>query len=64
MEKIPWLMGYGPEGAFDYGGVGLGAYLYEDYDIRVRLPTVKKKHGEKPLRMGSHPRQGDVLAPG
>ena len=23
-------MGYGPEGSFDYGGVVLGAYLYED----------------------------------
>ena len=28
-------MGYGPEGDFDYGGVVLGAYPYEDYDINA-----------------------------
>ncbi len=35
-------MGYGPEGEFDYGGVVIGAYLYESYEIRS--PRILKKH--------------------
>ena len=38
-------MGYGPEGEFDYGGVVLGAYLYESYDIKATR-TLKKKDGK------------------
>jgi regulation of enolase protein 1 (concanavalin A-like superfamily) len=38
-------MPYGPAGAFDYGGVVLGAYLYESYDIKARR-TLKLKDGK------------------
>lgn len=34
-------MGYGEEGTFDFGGVVLGAYLYESYDIDA--PRVLKR---------------------
>jgi hypothetical protein len=38
-DLVPWgnmrlAMGYGPEGEFDYGGVVLGAFLYEDNGIQ------------------------------
>jgi predicted GH43/DUF377 family glycosyl hydrolase len=38
-------MPYGPAGAFDYGGVVLGAYLYESYDIKAPR-TLKLKDGK------------------
>jgi autotransporter-associated beta strand protein len=38
-------MPFGPAGAFDYGGVVLGAYLYESYDIKARR-TLKLKDGK------------------
>jgi predicted GH43/DUF377 family glycosyl hydrolase len=64
-------MGYGPEGEFDYGGVVLGAYLYDSYDIKS--PRVIKAQGSR-LRAqgkmyyslyGAYPRQGGYeLRPG
>ena len=38
-------MPYGPEGAFDYGGVVLGAYLYDSYNIKAPR-TIKLKDGK------------------
>jgi predicted GH43/DUF377 family glycosyl hydrolase len=57
-------MGYGPEGGFDHGGVVLGAYLYEDYDIKAPR-TLKKKDGRFWSLYGAYPRQGGYeLRPG
>lgn len=64
-------MDYGPEGSFDYGGVVLGAYLYEDYDIKA--PRVLKAKGSRQKAKdtkyfslyGAYPRQGGYeLRPG
>ena len=57
-------MGYGPEGGFDHGGVVLGAYLYESYDIKAPR-TLKKKDGKFWSLYGAYPRQGGYeLRPG
>ena len=57
-------MGYGPEGEFDHGGVVLGAYLYEDYDIKAPR-ILKKKAGKYYSLYGAYPRQGGYeLRPG
>ena len=57
-------MGYGPEGGFDHGGVVLGAFLYEDYDIKAPR-TLKKKDGKYWSLYGAYPRQGGYeLRPG
>ena len=57
-------MGYGPEGSFDYGGVVLGAYLYEDYNIKAPR-TLKRKDGKFFSLYGAYPRQGGYeLRPG
>jgi len=57
-------MGYGPEGSFDYGGVVLGAYLYENYDIQA--PRTLKRHRDRYWSLyGAYPRQGGYeLRPG
>ena len=57
-------MGYGPEGSFDYGGVVLGAFLYENYDIKS--PRILKNHKGKYYSLyGAYPRQGGYeLRPG
>ncbi len=57
-------MGYGPKGSFDYGGVVLGAFLYDNYDIKA--PRILKKHKGKYFSLyGSYPRQGGYeLRPG
>jgi predicted GH43/DUF377 family glycosyl hydrolase len=57
-------MGYGPEGEFDHGGVVLGAFLYEDYDIKA--PRILKKYKGKYWSLyGAYPRQGGYeLRPG
>ena len=57
-------MGYGPKDSFDYGGVVLGAYLYEDYGIKS--PRILKKKGGKYFSLyGAYPRQGGYeLRPG
>lgn len=63
-EKMRLAMGYGPEGSFDYGGVVLGAYLYEDYDIKSPR-ILKKKNGKYYSLYGAYPRQGGYeLRPG
>ncbi|MCU4975457.1 hypothetical protein OB955_22465 [Halobacteria archaeon AArc-m2/3/4] len=50
--------GFGPEGAFDHGGVTLGAYLYESYDIDA--PRRMKRHdGSFWSLYGAYPRQGE-----
>ncbi len=57
-------MGYGPEKSFDHGGVVLGAFLYEDYDIKGRR-TLKKHDGKYWSLYGAYPRQGGYeLRPG
>ena len=57
-------MGYGPEGTFDYGGVVLGAFLYEDYDIKAPR-SLKMKEGKFFSLYGAYPRQGGYeLRPG
>lgn len=57
-------MGYGPEGDFDYGGVVLGAYLYENYDIKAPR-MLKKIDGKYYSLYGAYPRQGGYeLRPG
>ncbi len=38
-------MGFGKNGEFDHGGCVIGAYLYEDYDIKARR-TLKKRDGK------------------
>jgi len=57
-------MGYGPKGSFDHGGVVLGAFLYEDYDIKA--PRILKKYKGKYVSLyGAYPRQGGYeLRPG
>lgn len=57
-------MGYGPEGGFDHGGVVLGAYLYESYDIKApRL--LKRRDGNFYSLYGAYPLQGGYeLRPG
>ncbi|MCB0689085.1 MAG: hypothetical protein KDC53_21250 [Saprospiraceae bacterium] len=57
-------MGYGPDGSFDFGGVVLGAFLYQDYDIKS--PRILKRHRERYFSLyGAYPRQGGYeLRPG
>jgi len=63
-SNIRIAMGYGPKGEFDYGGVVLGAYLYESYDIKAPR-TLKKKDGKYYSLYGAYPRQGGYeLRPG
>jgi len=63
-DNMRLAMGYGPEGEFDYGGVVLGAYLYEDYNIDApRL--LKSMDGKYYSLYGAYPRQGGYeLRPG
>jgi beta-xylosidase len=68
-DLITWTylglaMGYGPDGRFDHGGVVLGAYLYESYDILA--PRLLKRHnGQYWSLYGAYPRQGGYeLRPG
>ncbi len=57
-------MGYGPKDSFDHGGVVLGAFLYEDYDIKAPR-TLRKKGGNYYSLYGAYPRQGGYeLRPG
>lgn len=57
-------MGYGPEGSFDHGGVVLGAYLYDSYEIKAPR-TLKMKNGRYWSLYGAYPRQGGYeLRPG
>jgi len=50
-------MGFGPEGAFDYGGRAIGAFLYESYDVAA--PRMLKRHqGRFWTLYGAYPKQG------
>ncbi|MDR1493656.1 MAG: hypothetical protein LBT05_13180 [Planctomycetaceae bacterium] len=63
--KNPRLaMGFGKEGEFDHGGCVIGAFLYEDYDIKS--PRILKKKDDKYWTLyGCYPRQGGYeLRPG
>lgn len=63
-RNIRLAMGYGPEGEFDYGGVVLGAYLYQSYDIQAPR-FLKKRNGYYYSLYGAYPRQGGYeLRPG
>jgi predicted GH43/DUF377 family glycosyl hydrolase len=57
-------MGFGKKGEFDYGGRVVGAYLYEDLDVKA--PRILKKKDDKYWTLyGSYPRQGEYeLRPG
>jgi len=57
-------MGFGEEGAFDHGGVILGAYLYDSYDLDAPR-TLAEKDGYYWTLYGGYPRQGGYeLRPG
>jgi len=57
-------MGFGPEGEFDHGGAVLGAFLYQDYDIKAQR-TLKTKNDQYWSLYGAYPRQGGYeLRPG
>jgi predicted GH43/DUF377 family glycosyl hydrolase len=57
-------MGFGPEGEFDFGGVCLGAFLYQSYDVAAPK-VLKKYHGKYWSLYGAYPRQGGYeLRPG
>jgi len=57
-------MGYGPKGSFDHGGVVLGAFLYEQYDVKAPR-ILKKRNGKHYSLYGAYPRQGGYeLRPG
>lgn len=57
-------MGYGAEGRFDYGGAVLGAFLYQNYDLKSQR-TLKKHDGKYWSLYGAYPRQGGYeLRPG
>lgn len=57
-------MGYGNQGEFDFGGRVIGAFLYEDYDIKARR-TLKRKDRKYWTLYGAYPRQGGYeLRPG
>lgn len=69
IDLIHWsnfqlAMGYGLPGSFDYGGVVLGAYLYENYDLKEPR-FLQKKDGKYFSLYGAYPRQGGYeLRPG
>ncbi|MDR2761777.1 MAG: hypothetical protein LBB88_04170 [Planctomycetaceae bacterium] len=56
--------GFGKKGEFDYGGRVIGAFLYENYDIKS--PRILKKKDDKYWTLyGCYPRQGGYeLRPG
>jgi predicted GH43/DUF377 family glycosyl hydrolase len=57
-------MGFGKEGEFDHGGCVIGAYLYENYDIKAPR-ILKKKDGKYWTLYGCYPKQGGYeLRPG
>jgi len=50
-------MSFGVEGEFDYGGCVIGAYLYEDYNIKARR-TLKRRQGKFWTLYGCYAKQG------
>ncbi|MCD6339662.1 MAG: hypothetical protein J7M29_09830, partial [Verrucomicrobia bacterium] len=62
--RMRLAMGYGPKGSFDHGGVVLGAFLYEQYDVKAPR-ILKKRNGKHYSLYGAYPRQGGYeLRPG
>jgi len=55
-------MGYGEEGMFDFGGVVLGAYLYENSDIDAPR-VLKRKHGKFYCLYGAYAKKGTAECP-
>jgi predicted GH43/DUF377 family glycosyl hydrolase len=51
------VMGYGKEGAFDYGGVTFGGLLLDSYDVKA-LRRLKKWQGRYWCLYGCYPKQG------
>jgi len=51
------VMGFGKEGAFDYGGVTFGGALFESYDIKAPR-TLKKWNNKYWVLYGCYPKQG------
>ncbi len=63
-KQLGLAMGYGHEGDFDHGGVVLGGFLYESYDI-ASPRTLKKRNGKYWSLYGAYPHQGGYeLRPG
>ena len=63
-RQLGLAMGYGPKGEFDHGGVVLGAYLYDSYDLAAPR-TLKRHQGKFWSLYGAYPRQGGYeLRPG
>lgn len=63
-SKPRLAMGFGEEGAFDHGGVVLGGYLLESYEVRGAR-HLKKHEGRYWSLYGAYPRQGGYeLRPG
>jgi predicted GH43/DUF377 family glycosyl hydrolase len=56
-ESRGLVMGYGKEGAFDYGGVTFGGALFESYDIKAPR-TLKKWNDKYWVLYGCYPKQG------
>jgi predicted GH43/DUF377 family glycosyl hydrolase len=54
-------MGFGKEGEFDFGGCVIGAYLYEDYDIKARR-TLKQRDDKFWTLYGCYAKQGSYEA--
>ncbi len=55
--KMRLAMGFGKEGQFDFGGCVIGAFLYEDYDIKARR-KLKKRDGKYWTLYGCYAQQG------
>lgn len=63
-KQLGLAMGFGPPGEFDHGGVVLGAYLYQSYDLDAPR-TLKRRQGKFWSLYGAYPRQGGYeLRPG
>jgi predicted GH43/DUF377 family glycosyl hydrolase len=68
-DLVHWInprlaMGFGKEGEFDYGGCVIGAFLYENWDVKAPK-ILKKKDGKYWTLYGCYPLQGGYeLRPG
>ena len=63
-KHLGLAFGYGPEGAFDFGGAVIGAFLYESYNVKAAR-RLKRRDGKFWTLYGAYPRQGGYeLRPG
>ena len=69
-KQLGLAMGYGPKDEFDHGGVVLGAYLYQSYDLdaplraalQVRRPPRRARQDLRPQNHpGPQPAEPNVL---